>query len=98
MTTQSGSTVTFVSTLPGGEKFSIPGTVLVSCFHHSGHLYLTFKSLQLLLVQGVMGPFLMTSGLLANGLLLNNLYPSHTRNPDGSGSLFVGPCLGFKTC
>ena len=46
-----------VSTLPGGEKFSITGTVSVSYFHHGGHLYLTFTSLQLLLVQGVMGHF-----------------------------------------
>ena len=80
MTTRSSWSATSVSTLPGGETFSIPGTVSVSYFHHSGHLYLTFTSLQLLLVQGVMGPFLMTSGLLANSPLLNNLYPLHTRN------------------
>ena len=59
MTTRSGWTATFVSTLPSGEKFSLTGTVSVSYFHHSGHLYLTLTSLQLLLVQGVVGPFLM---------------------------------------
>ena len=66
MTTRSGFTATFVSTLPGGENFSIPGTVSVFYLPRSGHLYLTFtSSLQMLLVHRVMGPFFMTSGLLA---------------------------------